>query len=50
MDTMQGQEPGEAPKEKQIAIAIGFDGPDAEKVITARQIEAKALRTYRSIV
>lgn len=31
-----------------VAVAIGFDGQEAESVITARQVEARALGTLRS--
>lgn len=38
---------GVAGVEGTVAVAIGFDGSDAEQVITARQTEARALGTYR---
>lgn len=33
-----------------VGVAISFEGQEAEKVITARQVEARALGTYRSRV
>jgi hypothetical protein len=31
-----------------VGLSIGFEGDEAEKVITARQVEARALGTYRA--
>lgn len=46
LDAEQAPQPGPAPTQSGM-IQIGFDGPEAEKVLTARRVEARSLGTLR---
>lgn len=46
LDADQAPQTGPAPTQSGM-IQIGFDGPEAEKVLTARRVEARSLGTLR---